>query len=200
MTTEEQKPSSKSARIAAKKISDKCKKIRNKRNIDVIEKKKSAQIAAKKISNKYKKMRYKKPPPTFLVDEADIETIGYNDDINFDDVVSTRSATIAANKIKNKYKKMRAKRKTIPFDIDEIEQADAINYVDDVSLDDVRQNKNVIITAKKITDKHKRLSQKRKRSKSHEPIEGPIKKPASGVQSKKSAVMAAKKITDKYKK
>ena len=38
---------------------------------------------------------------------------------------------------------MKAKRNNIPFDIDEIEQADTINYVDDVSLDDAVSNKNI---------------------------------------------------------
>lgn len=58
---EEQKPSFKSARIAAKKISDKYKKIRNKRNIDVTEEirdvasKKSTQLAAKKYQRNKKK-------------------------------------------------------------------------------------------------------------------------------------------------
>ena len=58
----------KSAGIAAKKISDRYKKLRGKRNINIVEEikdvasKKSAQIAAKKVSDKYKKMRLKKPP------------------------------------------------------------------------------------------------------------------------------------------
>ena len=140
---------------------------------------KSAQIATKKILDKYKKMRYKKPPPTFLVDEEDIETIDYKDDTSIDNVLSNKSTTIAANKVKNKYKKMRAKKNTLPFNIDEIEWADTINYVDDTGIADVRQNKNALITAKKITDKHKRLSHKRKRNKCPEPIEGPIKKPST---------------------
>ena len=78
----------KSAGIAAKKISDKYKKFRKKRNIDVVEEikdvtcKKSVWIAAKKISDKYKKMRFKKP--TLLVDKADLETIDYNDEPNKD--------------------------------------------------------------------------------------------------------------------
>ena len=50
-------------------------------------------------------MRYKKPPPSFIVNEADIETIDYNDDSNLDDVVSNKSTTIAANKIRNNIKK-----------------------------------------------------------------------------------------------
>ena len=47
-------------------------------------------------------MRYKKPLPSFIVNEADIETIDYND-TNLDDAVSNKSTTIAANKIRNKY-------------------------------------------------------------------------------------------------
>ena len=35
-------------------------------------------------------MRYKKPPPNFLVNEEDIETIDYNDDTSFDDVLSKK--------------------------------------------------------------------------------------------------------------
>ena len=199
------KPSSKSARITAKKISNKYKKIRNKRNIHVVEEirevasKKSAQIAAKKISDKYKKMRYKKPSPTFFVNEEDIEIIDYNDDTSTDDVLSNRGATIAANKIKNKYKKMKAKRNKIPFGLDEIEQGGTINYVDDTDIADVKLNKNAIIAAKKIVEKYKGIERKRKRRRCEpEPIEGPAKK--TGTQSKKSVIIAARMITEKYKK
>lgn len=95
---------------------------------------------------------------------------------------------------------MRAKRNTIPFDIDEIEQADMINYADDVGLDDVKQSKNAIMTANKITGKYKKLSRKRKRNRSPEPIEEAIKKPSTSAQSKRSAVIAAKKILISTKK
>ena len=95
---------------------------------------------------------------------------------------------------------MRAKRNTIPFDIDEIEQADMINYADDVGLDDVKQSKNAIMTANKITGKYKKLSRKWKRNRSPEPIEEAIKKPSTSAQSKRSAVIAAKKILISTKK
>ena len=58
---------------------------------------------------------------------------------------------------------MRAKKNTLHFNIDEIERADTINYVDDTDIADVRQNKNALIRAKKITDKYKRLSCKIKK-------------------------------------
>ena len=104
----------KSAGIAAKKISDRYKKLRGKRNINIVEEiidvasKKSAQIAAKKVSDKYKKMRLKKPP-TFLVNEADLETIQYNNEPN-EYIFANESILAAANKVLdfNKCKKEQA--------------------------------------------------------------------------------------------
>ena len=111
----------KSAGIAAKKISDRYKKLRGKRNINIVEEikdvasKKNAQIAAKKVSDKYKKMRLKKPPtpsplsPTFLVNEADLETIQYNNEPN-EYIFANESILAAANKVLdfNKCKKEQA--------------------------------------------------------------------------------------------
>ena len=146
-------------------------------------------------------MRYKKSPLTFLVVEEDIETIDYNNDTSLDDVVFNRSSFIAANKIKNKYKKMEAKKNNLPFKLVEIEQAETINYVDDIDINDVKLNKNAAIAAKKILDKYKKIGRKRKRENgSPEPIEGRAKQPRSGAQSKKSVIIAARKITEKYKK
>ena len=196
----------KNADIAGKKISDKCKKIRNTNNISVVEEiqevasKKSAQIAAKNVSDKYKKMRYKKPPPPFnLNDIADAESVIYTDDRSMENVRSNRGATIAANKIKNKYKKMRAKNNSLSFDLDEIEEAETANYVDDVDIADVNLNQNVAITAKKIGDKYKKIRRKRKRTIAKElAIEKEPKRPKTS-NSKKLVMMAAKKIRDKYK-
>ena len=107
------------------------KKLRKKRNIDTVEEiknttsKKSMQITAKKISDKYKKMKYKKPPSTFLVDEADVETIDYKDDSD-EDMFAKGSIVIAANKIFDKYKKEQAENN--------LDEAETINYVDDTNL------------------------------------------------------------------
>ena len=94
---------------------------------------------------------------------------------------------------------MRAKNNSLPFSLDEIEQAQTENYVDDVDIADVNLNRNGAIAAKKISDKCKKLTRKRKRYAGIEPIEGPVKKPKTSVGTKKSALMAAKKISDKYK-
>ena len=196
----------KSAQITAKKISDKYKNMRNKKSIEIpdevqeVASKKGAQIAAKRISSKYKKIRYKKPPLPFnFRDIADEQTVVYTDDRNMEDVSSNRGAIIAANKIKNKYKKIRAKNNSLSFSLDEIEQAQTENYVDDVDIPDVNLNRNAAIAAKKISNKYKKLTRKRKRYAEIEPIEGPVKKPKKSVGTKKSALMATKKISDKYK-
>ena len=39
--------------------------------------------------------------------------------------------------------------------------AETINYVDDIGLEDVRDNKNLKITAKKISDKYRKLRKKK---------------------------------------
>ena len=204
----------KSAGIAAKKNNWQIQKLRRKRNIDIVEEikdvasKKSARIAAKKVSDKYKKMRLKKSPPTFLVDEAELETIQYNDESN-EDTFANESILAAENKVFdfNKYKKeqpvaidelkqqqidnelfvnesvLAAANKVFDFDRykkeqasalnwynklkaeNDLEQAETINYVDILNLDDVRENKNARIAAKKISDKHRKI-RKRKRPKS----------------------------------
>ena len=47
----------------------------------------------------------------------------------------------------------------------DLEQAETINYVDDLNLDDVRENKNARIATKKISNKYRKI-RKRKRPKS----------------------------------
>ena len=95
---------------------------------------------------------------------------------------------------------MRAKRNNLPFDLNGVEKAETINYVDNTDIADLKLNKNAITAAKKISDKYKKLARERKRERSPEPKEGPIKKTHPEAQSKKSLVIAAKKITEKYKK
>ena len=98
-------------------------------------------------------MRYKKLPPAFLVDEADVETIDYNNDS--DEVMFAKeSIAIAANKIFDRYKEEEAENN--------LDEAETINYVDDTNRDAVRENKNAKIAAKKITEKYKRLARQRK--------------------------------------
>ena len=50
-----------------------------------------------------------------------------------------------------------------------LKNAKTINYVDDINLDDVKDNKNLKISAKKISDKYKKL-RKRKAEKREKQI------------------------------
>ena len=145
-------------------------------------------------------MRYKKSSPPFNLNEiSDAESVIYTDDRSMENVRSNRGATIAANKIKSKYKKMRAKSNSLPFDLDDIEQAEIENYVDDVDAADVNLNWNAAITAKKISDKYKKIRRKIKITIAIElPIEKEQKRPKTS-NLKKLVVMVAKKIRDKYK-
>ena len=43
-----------------------------------------------------------------------------------------------------------------------LNDAETINYVDDVNLDNVRENKNLKIAAKKISEKYKKIRRKYK--------------------------------------
>ena len=153
----------------------------------------SAQITAKKILDKYKKMRYKKPPPTFLVDETDVETIDYNDDSE-EDMFAKESIVIALNKVFDRYKKEQAENN--------LDEAETINYVDDINLADVRENKNAKIAAKKIAEKYKRLSRKRKLKSAPKTvtIEGFQNPSKTRKSSTKSAIITARNIAKKYKK
>ena len=124
-----------------------------KKNINIVEKikdaasKKSARIAAKIFSDKYKKMGLKTPRSTFLLNEADLETIQYNDKPN-EDIFANESILAAANKVFDfdKYKK---------------EQAAAIDELKQQQIDDKRfllmkallqqQTKFLVLTDKKMS-------------------------------------------------
>ena len=133
-------------------------------------------------------MRYKKTPRTFVVDEADIEKIDYNNDSD-DDMFAKESIVIAANKIFDKYK-------------NNLDKAETINYVDDTDLANVKENKNAKKAAKKITEKYKRLAHKRKLQPTPVAVtvdgcRNPSKKRKRAT---KSAIITARKIAKKYKK
>lgn len=74
---------------------------------------KSANIAAKKISEKYKRMRAKKQPLPFnFSDIADTDNVDYNDNIILENLTN-KNAIIAAKKISDKYKNIKWKRKRV---------------------------------------------------------------------------------------
>ena len=121
--------------------------------------KKSAAITAKKISHKYKNL--KKPKKTFLVNEKDLKTIAYDDEPQ-EELFRGESILKAANRVLNfeAFKKQQ-KEAINNFNENLLENAKTINYVDDINLDDVKDNKNLKISAKKISDKYKKLRKRK---------------------------------------
>ena len=138
-------------------------------------------------------MTYKTPPPTFLVDEAGIKTIDYNNGSD-EDMFAKENIVIAANKIFDRYKKQRAENN--------LDEAETINYVDDTNLADVKENKNAKIAAKKITEKYKRLARKRKLKPTPAAvtIDGFQNQSKKRKNTTKSAIITARNIAKKYKK
>ena len=114
-----------------------------------------------------------------MVNEEDVETIDYNNDSDEDmftkesiviaankildknkksdeDKYVKQSVAVAANKILDRYKKYQAESN--------LDKADTINYVDDIDIAGLKENKNAAIAAKK--NKYKKLPCKRKRQRS----------------------------------
>ena len=121
--------------------------------------KKSTQISAKKIFQKYKNL--KKPKETFLVNEEDLETIVYDPEEQ-EDLFAGESIVAATNKVLNyeEFKKQQAKE-IDNVNQDLFENAETVNYVDDINLEDVKDNKDLKITSKKISEKYRKLKKKR---------------------------------------
>ena len=160
-------------------------------NINIIDEirnptsKKSMKLTAKKVADKYKKMRQKRPQKTFLVDE-DIETIDYTNEPQ-EDLFSSESILAKADEKFNfeMYKKEQAEaldkmKREKPFANESIlaaanvfdfekfkkQQEDTIREFKEQQLSAKSENKNVEITAKKITEKYRKMRKKQIISKS----------------------------------
>ena len=114
------------------------------------------------------------------------------------------SILAAANKVFdfNKFKKQQ--EDTIKnFNDNLLENTETIIYIDDINLDDVRDNKNLKISAKKISDKYRKL-RKKKATEREQQIQDTIEefklpKKRKKWQTDKARVLPAKKISKKYK-
>ena len=163
--------------------------------------KKDKQIAAENILKKYKNL--KKPKKTYLVNEEDLETINYDEPQ--EGLFAGESILAAANKVLDFDEFKREQERKLQEHNDQLmNDAETINHVDDIDLEDVRDNKNLKITAKKISDKYRKL-RKRKATvsvpKLHKITETFV--PADKKNKKqvdKAALIAAKNISRKYKK
>ena len=163
---------------------------------------KRTRITAQKILKKYKNM--KRPKRTYLVNEEDIDTIDYNEPLQ-DDVFAGESIVNAANKVMDfeQFKKEQEERLQ-EYNDQLLNDAETKNYVDDVNLDDVRENKNLKMVAKKVSDKYKKIRQKRKAATSvptlHRQSEIFVPDKRRNKKVDKAALIAAKKISKKHKK
>ena len=153
-------PSKISSIKTANKIKDKYLKIRQEKNkkltdqhkidklikvIDAItdvnksSEKKQNKIAAEKILKKYRSL--KKPKKTYLVSEKDIKTIDYL--LPDEDIYAGESIVNTANKVFNfdQFKKEQA-REIVMYNEQLLnETAETINYVDDMDINDLKENK-----------------------------------------------------------
>ena len=129
--------------------------------------------------------------------------IAYDDEPQ-EDLFRGESILEAANRVLDfeAFKKQQ-KEAINNFNENLLENAKTINYVDDINLDDAKDNKNLKISAKKISDKYKKL-RKRKAEKREKQIneiidEFKLPKKRKKQQIDKAALLAAKNISKKYK-
>ena len=107
---------------------------------------KGKQIAAKNILKKSKNLR--KLKKTSLVNEKDLETIDYTEPQ--EDLFAGESIVNAANKILDFDEfKREQERKLQKYNDQLMNNSETIKYVDDINLEDVKDNKNLKIAAKK---------------------------------------------------
>ena len=139
-----------------------------------------------------------------MVNEEDIETINYDDEPQ-EDLFAGESILAAANKALDFDKFKQEQERALQQYIDQLmNDAETINYVDDINLEDVKDNKNLKIAAKKIGDKYRKLRKGKatvsvpKLHKISQTFAIPDKK--SKRQIDKAALIAAKNISKKYKK
>ena len=97
---------------------------------------------------------------------------------------------------------MRTKTQPLPFKLSDVADTDTADYNEDTNIQDVNLNRNAILTTKKISDKYRNISRKRKKSARPEPFMFEIKKPktASSQSRNKSGRIAAKKILENINK
>ena len=163
--------------------------------------KKGKTITAANLLKKYKNLN--KPKKTYLVNEEDLEAINFDEPQ--EDLFAGESILAAASKVLD-YDKFKSEHEQAiqSYNNQLINDTETINYVDDINLDDVAENKNLKIAAKKISDKYRKY-RKRKAAVSvpelHKIAETFVqldKKPKRQVD--KAALLAAKNISKKYKK
>ena len=144
----------------------------------------------------------KRPKKTYLVNEEDLETINYDEPQ--EDLFEGESILAAANKVFD-YKEFKKQQENAIQDLKErwMEDAETINYLDDINTDYLKENKNLKIAAKKISDKYRKLTKRRASTKIPESQklveEFVLPKKKTKRQTDKTALLAAQKISKRYK-
>ena len=99
--------------------------------------------------------------------------------------------------------KKRQKEAINNFNKNLLENGKTINYVDDINFDGVKDNKNLKISAKKMSDKYKKLrkikAEERQKKKNEIIDEFKLPKKRKKQQTDKAVLLAAKNISKKYK-
>ena len=138
-----------------------------------------------------------------MVNEEDLEAMNYNEPQ--EDLFEGESILAVANKVLDfDTFKQEQERKLQQYNDRLMNDAETINYVDDINLEDVRDNKDLKIAAKKLSDKYSKL-RKRKATvsvpKLHKITETFVPADKKGKRQRdKAALIAAKNISKKYKK
>ena len=116
-----------------------------------------------------------------------------------------QSILAAANKVLDfdEFKKQQANKAIDNYNQNLLENAETINYVDDINLDYVKDNKDLKIPAAKMSEKYRKL-RKRKAANQEEKIKEIIDRfnlPTKKIkrQVNKAALLASKSISEKYK-
>ena len=117
--------------------------------------------------------------------------------------IAGQSILNQANKVFNFEQFKRDQARKIQEYNDELlnETAETINYVDNLSMDDVRENKDLLLTAKKIKDEYRKMRrQQQQKINDAETINYVDDLNLDNVKENKNLLIAAKRVKDKYKK
>ena len=113
-----------------------------------------------------------------------------------------KNAQIDTKKVLQKYKKMSKKKTPFSFNLNDAAVAETVDYNNNTNINDISWSKKVQITAKKIIEKYKNLTRKRKSTFEIKEDIGPAKNHKVSIPNvrSKNAQIAAKKVVQKYKK
>ena len=120
-----------------------------------------------------------------------------------EDIYAGESIVKAANKVFNFDQFKREQAREILMYNEQLlnEMAEMINYVDDMDINDLKENKNLAIAAKKIKDKYRKMRRRHQQKLADaETINYVDDLNLNDLRENKDLLMTAKKIKNKYKK